>query len=47
MRRLLTVSNLITTAIIATVVAMVAYANWRDAKRVRIDTSARPAAKPR
>ena len=46
MRRLFTPSNLITAAIIATVVAMVGYANWRDGKRGRVDTSARPIGVP-
>jgi tetratricopeptide (TPR) repeat protein len=41
MKRLFTPSNVVTAVVIAVVIGMVAYANWRDGKRVRVDTSAR------
>jgi tetratricopeptide (TPR) repeat protein len=42
MRRFLNWSNLVSIAIVATVVAVVSYANWRDGKRGRVDAAPSP-----
>src|SRR5262245_29273189 len=47
MKRFFTPSNVVTAVIIATVVAMVGYANWRDVKKSRVvDVTARPVGVP-